>query len=165
MRRVLLAFALLAVSACASGPSLQSAIGLHNQSMHVLDAVDVHWAPVYTAAMVRASAKFPDDDVAYRGALTEFDAVNEFINHARQFTQLLHLAVEQWQALNDGGDMLAEIAPCGVEALNRLGDAFVAIPTAGAGLYAMSKMLALQVERYSDGGECHQQPVAAEVRP
>jgi hypothetical protein len=157
------AVALLAVSACASGPSLQSAISLHNQYKHALEGVDTQWTPVRLNAAARASELAGDNDKAYQDANAPFDHINELINHARQFEQIMQLAISQWQIHADDGGMLREVAPCGVEAMNELGDALLAIPTVGPALYPLSKVLARELSELAPGGECKRPAVAAEV--
>lgn len=164
MRRVLLSVALLAVSACASAPSLQSATALHNQTKHALESVDYVWSPIYLTAATRASEVTEGDDKAYQEATAPYDHINELINHARQFEQVFQLAVSQWKLHADDGGMLREVAPCGVEAMNALGDALLAIPGAGSPLYALTKVLARELAGLAPGGEC-KQPTAAGAHP
>lgn len=164
LRVLVLAFALLATSACASGPSLQSAIGIHNQTKHVLEAADVVWAPVYADATRRADAAHQDDDKAYREAMEPYTVVNAFINAARQIEQAMYLAIEQWQAGTDDGGMLHEVAACGVDDLRGMSTALESVP-AGAPLAAVSDMLAAQVSLLANGAVCKTPLVAAGVHP
>lgn len=160
VRRVtMMAFALFA-SACASGPAgaalqLRDAVALHNESKHVLEAVDRLWTPVYMAAKVNAAQAFPDDDKAYGIATERYDHVDTLINAARSCEQIMHLAVSRWRDGLDDGGMLREVADCEAEAFDGLAAALIEITgPVPAQLYAETKVIAMQLAGIAAGAQC-----------
>jgi hypothetical protein len=149
--RVMLLMTALALTACATGPSLNDATKLHNTLRHVISAADDTFAPAYTAAAEEADRAHPDDEVAFQAAMAEFNAAKEALIVAKRIEQGMHLAVDQWQAGTDDGRMTREVAACGSEALKDLGQRVAGI---GPWLYAASTALSFQLAQYADGTDC-----------
>lgn len=153
--RVVSLMTALALTACASGPSLQQAIAIHNTTKHVVEAADAAITPVYHAAVEAADAAHPDDEVAFNVAMADMRAVQEALTTAKTIEQGMHLAVEQWAAGADDGHMTKEVAACGSKALAALGQHAAAVGSqVGNWLYAATTTLSFQLERLSDGAVC-----------
>jgi len=154
--RLLMLTALLwsTATACASGPSLQQAVSIHNSTKHIVAAADAAYTPIYAAAYQAADLAHPDDDAALHEALKPYDAVVEALSQAKMLEQALYLAVDQWQQGLDDGGMTREAAACSGEALETLAAHAVEIPRVGAYIYAGLGTLAFQLTRLADGTAC-----------
>lgn len=149
MRVMLMAVCL--VSACASGPTLEQAITLHNVTRHIVQSADDAIAPAYAAAAEEADRAHPDDEVAYQAAMADFNAAKEALIIAKRIEQGMHLAVDQWQAGADDGRMAREVAACGSESLKDLGQRVAGF---SPWLYGAATTLSFQLAQYADGAPC-----------
>lgn len=149
--RVVTLMTALALTACASGPSLNDAAKLHNVVKHIVQSADDAIAPAYAKAAEAADAAHPDDEVAFQAAMADMNAAKEALVVAKRIEQGLHLAVDQWQAGVDDGRMTREVAACGSEALKGLGQR---VASFGPWLYAATTTLSIQLAQYADGAPC-----------
>jgi hypothetical protein len=149
--RVMLMATALALTACATGPSIEDAAKLHNTLKHIIQSADDAVVPAYRAAAEEADRAHPDDEVAFQAAMAEFDAAKEALVVAKRIEQGMHLAVDQWAAGADDGRMTKEVAACGAESLKDLGQRLVGV---GPWLYAAATALSLQLAQYANGTDC-----------
>ncbi len=127
MRTMILLFALTAGCTSALEDATTATI-LTRQSLEIVDDI---WTPLYTVALIQANAEHPDDEVAFAAATAKADLVHKSIEAARAAQQLLHLAVQQWRA-GDEGATWADVAPCALEDLGSMADAVRGVnPPAG----------------------------------
>lgn len=161
MRRVMLMLLATAATACASGPSLQSAVDLHNTYKHIVETADSFVAPLYDNAERVAGATFRDDEPAYMRAMQPYAAALNAMQVARQGEQLMQLAVSQWQAGADDGGMTKEVAACVAMALEDLAPKLAALPGGELWLGATG-VLAMQIAKLAQGAACT--PAVNELR-
>lgn len=152
----------LSASACAAATgSLQSAISVHNTTERVIKAVDAGITPLYKIAGNAADIAWPDDNAAFSKAMAPLDTAVGWLNDAKQAEQLLQLGVAQWQSGVVGGEAMArEMAACGVDAMNRLGDVAELIPGVGPILAREALTVASDFTTIAAGAVCNQQAVA-----
>lgn len=153
MRRVVLMTMLLASAACASGPSLQSAVSLHNTTKRIVEAADHFAAPIYTAAAEEADRVSAGDDAAYKKAMAPYDLTMKALQEAKRAEQILQLAVAQWQQGADDGTMTHEVAACVSADIAALAPLLADLP-AGEWLYGAAGVLAAQLAGLADGAKC-----------
>ena len=129
MRTIMLLLALTTTACTSALEDATTATLLTRQSLEVVDAL---WTPLYTATMAQADAEHPDDEVAFAAATAKADRVHKSIEAARSAQQLLHLAVDQWRAGDDGATW-ADVAPCALDDLAAMAEAVSEVnPPAGA---------------------------------
>lgn len=154
----LLLTVLLWSTACASGPSLQQAVTLHNTVRHIVLAADDAYTPIYDAAYQVAALAHPDDDLALHVALKPYDAVVDSLTAAKLLEQSLHLAVDQWTQGLDDGTMTREAAACSSVALAALAAHSAEIPTVGQYIYGACQALSFQLQQFASGTACQVKP-------
>jgi hypothetical protein len=156
--KMLVLATLLGSAACASGPSLETAISVHNTARHIVLAADAAYAPIYAEAYRGADIAHADDEQAFKALMAPFDAVYEALQKAKLLEQALHLAVDQWQQGLDDGTMTREAAACAGDGLTALASHAAEIPGVGAYIYAGAQTLAFQLEQLARGVECGVKP-------
>lgn len=155
MSRLLMLTLLVASGACASGPSLESAISLHNTTRRIVLVADEALAPLYDAEQHAADAAHPDDEVAFKAAMAPMDEALKYLQAAKGLEQALHLAVEQWQQGQDDGGMTREVAACSAGVLQRLATAAAQLDSAvGPTLFAVVQTASFRLQQFADGAEC-----------
>jgi len=158
MRHVLPLLVLAIVStsaACATAPSLDTAIILSNTAKHVIEAADQVITPVYVAAAVEARQKAGADNAAYAEAMTPYDVAARTLKEVQQDARIYWLAVSQWQAAEaNGGDMVSAMAACLALSVQHLGEAVVSIQHGGPRLYGALSAVAGDLRLMSGGGAC-----------
>ena len=140
MRTMILLFAMTSATACTSAlEDATTATLLTRQSLELVDAV---WTPLYTATLAQADAAHPDDEAAFAAATAKADRVHKSIEAGRSAQQLLHLAVDQWRAGDDGATW-ADVAPCALDDLGSMAEAVRGVnPPAGARVAAVVATIA-----------------------
>ena len=119
-----------------------------------LEHLDATWAPIYKTALADAEDAHPDDDGAYKETLAPFDRIHEGLERARQAHQLLHLAVQQWQA-GDDGVTWRDLAPC---ALQDLRDVSTILHDAPEEVGATLAAAAHALEALTPDSQCEREP-------
>lgn len=112
MTRFLVMILIALSAACAT--ARDTAVATTNTAQDVLKAVDDVWAPIVQDEIAKKRLL---DDAAYKQAMAPILVVQEAIEQARRATQLLHLAVQTWDAQADAGAMWREIVPCVIQDL------------------------------------------------
>lgn len=129
MRTLMLLLALTTTACTSTLEDATTATILTRQSLELVDDI---WTPLYTATLAQADADHPDDEAAFAAATAKADRVHKSIEAARAAHQLLHLAVDQWQA-GDEGATWADVAPCALDDLGSMAEAVRGVnPPAGA---------------------------------
>lgn len=140
MMKVLMS--LLVVSLVGCGSALETATTATVMTHSALEQVDGVWAPIYKVQLAKAGEAHPDDDAAYHEALSTETMVHEAIEGARDAQTLMHLAVQQWQAGDDGATW-DEIAPCAVRDLAVASETIAKYEGGGPLLEGLATMLSM----------------------
>lgn len=157
MRYFILVATLFAASACATGPSLQQAVGVHNVFRQVVLDVDAAYAPIYADAQRAADAEFPDDQALYGKAMQPYDTALNALTGAKQAERGMHLSLEQWAVAADGGKVIGSTYACAADAVDKLSLALGSLHK-NALLYAATAAVTMQLRSLADGAACPVQP-------
>lgn len=150
MRAVLLA---LVLSACATGPSIDQAVSVHNVFRQVVLDGDAAYAPIYASAQHAADVEFPGDSASYGKAMQVYDGVLAALVDAKVAERLMRAAIEQWLAAADKSGVLESTYACAADAVDKLALALGQLPK-GSPFYAAAFAVSAQLRALGGSAAC-----------
>lgn len=152
--RTVLAFVLAAAAvSCASGPTIDQVVSVHNVFRQVVLDGDAAYALIYASAQHAADVEFPNDQAAYGKAMQVYDGVLSAMVDAKVAERLMHTAIEQWQAAADKRGVLDVTYACSADAVDRLALALGQLPK-GSPFYAAAFAVGAQLRALGGSSAC-----------